>query len=85
MEKVNPKDKAGMLKIVKKLIDTGKSKGSLTYSEIVDELEDVELSPEQIEQVYEALESMGIEDVYKRQGQCYPLIIFIKLHILWSL
>ncbi|WP_294341637.1 RNA polymerase sigma factor RpoD [uncultured Clostridium sp.] len=61
MEKVNPKDKAGMLKIVKKLIDTGKSKGSLKYSEIVDELEDVELTPEQIEQVYEALESMGIE------------------------
>jgi RNA polymerase primary sigma factor len=47
--------------IVKQLIDRGKKAGSLTYKEIMDTLEDVDLSPEQIEKIYEILESMGIE------------------------
>jgi RNA polymerase primary sigma factor len=47
--------------IVKQLIDQGKKSGVLTYKEIMDSLEDVELSPDQVEKVYEILESMGIE------------------------
>jgi RNA polymerase primary sigma factor len=47
--------------IVKQLIDRGKKSGLLTYKEIMDTLEDVDLSPEQIEKIYEILESMGIE------------------------
>jgi RNA polymerase primary sigma factor len=47
--------------IVKQLIDKGKKSGVLTYKEIMDSLEEVELSPDQIEKVYEILESMGIE------------------------
>lgn len=54
------KDKNEKMKLVKKLVDKGKKKGSLTYTEIMDELEDVELTPEQIEKIYEALETMGI-------------------------
>ena len=49
------------MSIVKQLIDKGKKSGSLTYKEIMDTLEDVELTPDQIEKVYEILESMGVD------------------------
>src|SRR3712207_2413125 len=57
------KDKDANMQLVKKLIEKGKKKGSLTYKEIMDELDEIELSPEKIEQVYEVLESLGIEVV----------------------
>ena len=47
--------------IVKNLLDKGKKNGVLTYQEILDEVENIDLSPEQIEKIYEVLESMGIE------------------------
>ena len=46
---------------VKKLIEKGKKKGTLTYSEIMDALEDIDLDKEQVEEVYDSLTSMGIE------------------------
>lgn len=46
---------------IKELIDKGKSKGVLTYKEIMDMLEEIDLQPEQIEKVYETLESLGID------------------------
>lgn len=49
------------MNIVKQLIDKGRKAGILTYKEIMDALEDVDISPEQIEKVYEILESMNIE------------------------
>ncbi|WP_346869618.1 MULTISPECIES: RNA polymerase sigma factor RpoD [unclassified Clostridium] len=55
------KDKAGKVAIVKKLVEKGKKKGNLTYKEIMEEVEGVELTPEQIEKIYEVLESMGID------------------------
>ncbi|WP_368488484.1 RNA polymerase sigma factor RpoD [Clostridium sp. BJN0013] len=55
------KDKSAKVKLVKKLIEKGKKNGTLTYKEIMDELEEVDLSPQQIEKIYEVLESMGIE------------------------
>lgn len=57
----NMKDKNDKMNIVKKLMDKGKKSGSLTYKEIMDELDDIELAPEQIEKIYEVLESMGVE------------------------
>ncbi|MBV7273011.1 RNA polymerase sigma factor RpoD [Clostridium thailandense] len=57
----NMKDKSAKMQIVKKLIEKGKKNGTLTYKEIMDELDEVDLSPEQIEKIYEVLESMGIE------------------------
>ena len=38
-----------------------KEKGVLTYKEIMDMLEEVDLQPEQIEKIYETLESLGID------------------------
>ncbi|MHC1683466.1 MAG: RNA polymerase sigma factor RpoD [Clostridiaceae bacterium] len=61
MKENNSKDKGQVMKLVKNLIEIGKSKGSLTYTEIIDELDNIDLTPEQIEKIYEVLESMGIE------------------------
>ncbi|MBU3181591.1 RNA polymerase sigma factor RpoD [Clostridium psychrophilum] len=57
------KDKGSKMAIVKKLIEKGKKKGSLTYKEVSDELYEIDLTPEQIEKVYEVLESMEIDVV----------------------
>ena len=46
---------------IKDLIDRGKKKGMLSYKEIVDTLEAIELDPDQIERVYESIETLGIE------------------------
>ena len=49
--------------IIKELLDKGKKKGMLSYKEIMDALEEIELDPEQIEKIYESIENMGIEIV----------------------
>ena len=54
-------DRNSKMVIVKNLIDKGKKNGSLSYKKIMDEIENIELGPEQIEKIYEVLESMGIE------------------------
>ncbi len=46
---------------IKELVEKGKSKGVLTYKEIMDMLEEIDLQPDQIEKVYETLESLGID------------------------
>jgi len=46
---------------VRELIERGKAKGSLSNSEIMEALEDVDYDIEQIEKLYDTLESMGIE------------------------
>lgn len=48
---------------IKDLIERGKKKHLLTYKEIMDTLEEIELSPDQIEKVYENIENFGIEIV----------------------
>lgn len=48
---------------LKQLIETGKSKGVLTYKEIMDMLEDVDIDPDQIDKLYDTLETLGIDVV----------------------
>ena len=55
------KDRNSKMMVVKTLIEKGKKNGSLTYKEIMDEIENIELGPEQIEKIYEVMESMGVE------------------------
>ncbi|MBQ3109464.1 MAG: RNA polymerase sigma factor RpoD [Clostridia bacterium] len=45
------------------LFEKGKTKGILTYKEIMDALEELELDPEQIEKIYEKLETLNIDVV----------------------
>ena len=49
--------------ILKDLVEKGKTKGMLTYKEIMDAFEEIELEPEQIEKIYETVENMGIDVV----------------------
>lgn len=48
---------------IKDLIEQGKSKGKLTTSEITDALEDLDFDVEQMEKLYETLESCNVEIV----------------------
>lgn len=61
-------DRNNKMNIVKNLLDKGKKSGTLTYKEIMDEMENIDLSPEQIEKIYEVLESMGIEVIGEPNG-----------------
>jgi len=49
--------------ILRELTREGKEKGMLTYNEIEDAFEKIDLTPEQIEKVYDALEKIGIDIV----------------------
>ena len=62
-KKKNNKKNIKSMDNIKSLIDKGKKKGMLTYKEIMDTLEEVDLSSEQIDDIYENLEDMGIEIV----------------------
>ncbi|WP_206811757.1 RNA polymerase sigma factor RpoD [Paradesulfitobacterium ferrireducens] len=48
---------------VKNLIQKGQNKGSLTYREIMDALQGIELTADQIDEIYEQLGRMGIDVV----------------------
>ena len=48
---------------VNELIERGKKRGILTYNEIMDSLQGTELTPEQIDDIYESLAGLGIEVV----------------------
>ena len=45
------------------LLEKGKKRGLLTYAEIMDALQEVDLDPDQIDRIYEVLTEMGIEVV----------------------
>ena len=49
---------------VKQLLAKGKEKGVLSYEEIMDSLSTTELSPEQIDDIYEQISAMGIKLVH---------------------
>lgn len=59
--KDDKKDKNAKMAAVKDLIDKGKKNGSLTYKEIMETMDHIDLSPEQIEKIYEVLEMTGVE------------------------
>ena len=63
MEMQNEKEK------VKKLLAKGKEKGVLSYEEIMDSLGTTELSPEQIDDIYEQISAMGIKLIFQAMGK----------------
>ncbi len=52
---------------VRDLIERAKKKGSITYTEIMDALEDVDLTPDQIDGIYRSLTEMGVELLGSRE------------------
>ena len=49
--------------IVLELMEKGKQKGMLTYKEIMDAFDEIDIEPEQIEKIYESLENAGVDVV----------------------
>ncbi|MBC7345926.1 MAG: RNA polymerase sigma factor RpoD [Clostridia bacterium] len=60
-EALNKDNGQAKLEGVKNLIELGKKQGTLTYEQIMDALQGIELTPEQIEAIYDQLAQMGIE------------------------
>lgn len=58
---------------VKDLIEKGKKSGVLTYTEIMDTFQGNDLTPEQIDEIYEKLNGMGIEVVPEVPDEIEPL------------
>ncbi len=52
--------------LVKDLVMKGKRKGALSYSEVADSLQGLELGPDQMDEIYEALADAGIDVVGDR-------------------
>ncbi|MEL7610038.1 MAG: RNA polymerase sigma factor RpoD [Bacillota bacterium] len=48
---------------IEDLLEKGKNRGVLTYKEIMDALEEMELDPDQIERIYDKLEALSIDVV----------------------
>ena len=49
--------------IIREITELGKSKGQLTNKDILDAIGEIDFDPEQLEKLYDGLESMGIEIV----------------------
>lgn len=52
---------------VKRLIAKGKKTGTLTYKEVMDILEEIDLTSEEIDDIYQTLEDIGIEVVGEKE------------------
>ncbi len=61
------KTKKRKIEAVKSLINKGKKNGMLTYKEIMDSLEEIDLDVEQIDNIYSRLEDMGIDIVGEKE------------------
>jgi len=59
--KLDGKLDSNKMQEVRELIEHAKKRGRLTYAEMMDALEAVDLTPEQIEAIYKQLADMGIE------------------------
>lgn len=53
----------------KKLIAKGKKNGILTYKEVMDTLEEVYLEPEEIDEIYQKIEDLGIDIVGDKEAE----------------
>ena len=71
---MNKANAEAMAARVRELIETGKSKGVLTYKEIVELLGDIELDSEQFDRILDTLSSLNIE-VVKDDALPEPAVI----------
>ena len=62
------KDDSMKLDVVKKLLQIGKSKNFLSTSEILDALSEIEITPDQFEEIYSAFNAAGIMIVDEKTG-----------------
>lgn len=74
-KKMQEEEKKQKIESVKKLMEKGKKRGTLTYREIMDALQGIELTPEQIDEIYEQLGNMGIEVIPDSGEEVDPLVV----------
>ena len=56
------------------IIEKAKKKGKVSYAEIADSLENVELDKDQMDELYDALSSNGVELISESEPEDFPLI-----------
>lgn len=54
------------------LYEYGKSKGSLTYKDIMDRLMEMDMDPDQLDKVLETLEALGVEVINENEPAPTP-------------
>ncbi|WP_069649346.1 RNA polymerase sigma factor RpoD [Caloranaerobacter ferrireducens] len=69
MSKGKDKEKDVKINTMKKLIEKGKKQGMLTYKEIMDTLEEIDIDSDQIDEIYQGLEEMGIDIVGDKEDE----------------
>lgn len=57
------------IEAVNELMAKAKKRGMVTYREIMDSLQNVELSPEQIDEIYESFAAMGVDVIPHSDGE----------------
>ena len=57
------------IEAVNELMAKAKKRGMVTYREIMDSLQDVELMPEQIDEIYESFSAMGVDVIPHSDGE----------------
>ena len=57
---------------VQNLIERGKKQGMISYREIMDSLQEIELSPDQIDEIYESFAELGV-DIIPETGEVTEL------------
>ena len=60
---------ADNIQAVNELIAKAKKRGMVTYREIMDSLQDVDLLPEQIDEIYESFSAMGVDVIPHSNGE----------------
>lgn len=60
----NTKDKR---ESVKRLIEKGKKEGTLTYKEVADALEEIDIESDEMDDIYQRIEDMGIEVIGEKE------------------
>ena len=64
---------------VSDLVEMGRAKGKLTTQEIMDALEDLDFDPEQMDKLYESLESQNIKIIDDFEADAFADLEFVKL------
>ena len=59
---------------LKEIVEKAKKKGKISYTEIADSLENIDLDKDQVEELYETLVSNGIELISETEHEDFPLI-----------
>jgi RNA polymerase primary sigma factor len=71
-----PKDeRQAAMDAIRGLLNRGKDRGKLSYGEIMDALQTMDLPTDQIDTIYEMINEMGIEVVDDRDGEDKALVV----------